>query len=31
MKSYISRKLPLETRTTAQIFDFRSERAMVGL
>jgi len=23
MKSYISRKFPLETRTTDQIFDFR--------
>jgi hypothetical protein len=25
MKSYISRKFPLETRTTDQIFEFRSE------
>jgi hypothetical protein len=24
MKSYISRKFPLETRTTAQTFDLRS-------
>src|SRR4051812_18359985 len=31
MKSYISRKLPLETRTTAQIFDLRSPVDIPGL
>src|SRR6266852_3477838 len=31
MKSYISRKFPLETRTTDQIFDFRSLGVIIGL
>src|SRR5256885_11537480 len=29
MKSYISRKLPLETRTTDQIFVFRSSQKLI--
>jgi hypothetical protein len=29
MKSYISRKLPLETRITAQIFAFRAEEEII--
>src|ERR1700675_2711857 len=31
MKSYISRKLPLETRTTDQILDLRSSGAIIWL
>src|SRR3981081_3140675 len=31
MKSYISRKFPLETRTTDQIFDFRSLAVIIGI
>src|SRR6266481_3874900 len=30
MKSYISRKFPLETRITDQNFDFRSEGGIIG-
>src|ERR1700682_6328901 len=30
MKSYISRKFPLETRTTDQTFDFRSAERLIG-
>src|SRR5712664_4782598 len=30
MKSYISRKFPLETRTTDQIFDSRSAERLIG-
>src|ERR1700682_764975 len=30
MKSYISRKFPLETRTTDQIFAFRSAERLIG-
>jgi hypothetical protein len=29
MKSYISRKFPLETRTTDQIFELRSAEAIM--
>jgi hypothetical protein len=30
MKSYISRKFPLETRITDQTFEFRSEGLIIG-
>jgi hypothetical protein len=30
MKSYISRKFPLETRTTDQTFAFRSAEKLIG-